>query len=103
VNNMMWSTDNPHHGNDWPYGRKVVAEMMHTVDPTERYQMLAGNAMRIYHLEGMKASRDGAQRAVRVVTRQASRNGAPVAKKAAGRNGARAAGRKPARRAGARR
>ena len=23
VDNMMWSTDYPHHGNDWPYSRKV--------------------------------------------------------------------------------
>ncbi len=23
VDNMMWSTDYPHHGNDWPYCRKV--------------------------------------------------------------------------------
>ncbi len=25
---MMWSTDYPHHGNDWPYSRKVIAETM---------------------------------------------------------------------------
>ena len=24
----MWSSDYPHHGNDWPYSRKVIEETM---------------------------------------------------------------------------
>ena len=28
VENMMWSSDYPHHGNDWPYSRKTIEEMM---------------------------------------------------------------------------
>ena len=28
VDNIMWSTDYPHHGNDWPYSRKVIEETM---------------------------------------------------------------------------
>ena len=28
VDNMMWSSDYPHHGNDWPYSRKVIEETM---------------------------------------------------------------------------
>lgn len=63
VNNMMWSTDNPHHGNDWPYARKIISEMMHTVDPVERHQMIAGNAARIYKLEGLTLSKNGKQAA----------------------------------------
>jgi predicted TIM-barrel fold metal-dependent hydrolase len=51
IENMMWSTDYPHHGNDWPYSRKVINEMFTDVDPSERYPILAGNAVRIYHLE----------------------------------------------------
>ena len=28
VDNIMWSSDYPHHGNDWPYSRKVIEETM---------------------------------------------------------------------------
>jgi predicted TIM-barrel fold metal-dependent hydrolase len=52
VENMLWSTDYPHHGNDWPYSRKVINEMFAGVDPTERYKILAGNAVRLFHLDG---------------------------------------------------
>ena len=27
VDNLMWSTDYPHHGTEWPYSRKQVREM----------------------------------------------------------------------------
>jgi predicted TIM-barrel fold metal-dependent hydrolase len=50
VRNMAWSTDFPHHGCDWPYSRKVVDEMMVGVPQAERYEMLAGNMVRIYGL-----------------------------------------------------
>ena len=109
VNNMMWSTDNPHHGNDWPYARKLIAEMMHTVDPVERHQLIAGNAARIYRLDELKRPSDAKRAApVRVATppaarrapasrngRAATRRAAP--KRAASRNGRRAARRAPAR------
>jgi hypothetical protein len=83
VQNMMWSTDNPHHGNDWPYGRKLIAEMMHNVDPMERNLIISGNAQRIYHLEGVKTSRNGA---VRAQAKGPSRASAKA--KAPSRNGA---------------
>ena len=51
VENMLWSTDYPHHGNDFPYSRKVIAEMFAGVDPEERYKIVAGNAVRLFHLE----------------------------------------------------
>jgi predicted TIM-barrel fold metal-dependent hydrolase len=51
VDNMMWSTDYPHHGNDWPYSRKVIADSMAEVPADERHQILAGNAVRIFHLD----------------------------------------------------
>ena len=94
VRNMLWSTDNPHHGNDWPYARKLIAEMMHDVDPTERELLIGGNAVRIYHLEGMTPSQDGARKpsAVRVRAKAPARNGAkraPARAKAPSRNGAR--------------
>jgi predicted TIM-barrel fold metal-dependent hydrolase len=52
VDNIMWSTDYPHHGNDWPYSRKVINDTMAAVPQDERHKILAGNATRIFHLEG---------------------------------------------------
>ena len=51
VHNMMWSTDYPHHGNDWPYSRKVIAETMASLPGEERDLIVAGNAVRIFGLE----------------------------------------------------
>ena len=50
VNNMMWSTDYPHHGCDWPYSRKVIAEMFDGVPEPEKHQIICGNAMELYGL-----------------------------------------------------
>jgi predicted TIM-barrel fold metal-dependent hydrolase len=50
VENMMWSTDYPHHGNDWPYSRKAVADTMADVPASERALICAGNAERIFGL-----------------------------------------------------
>jgi len=36
VENMMWSSDYPHHGNDWPYSRKVINDTMADVPAEER-------------------------------------------------------------------
>lgn len=51
VANMMWSTDYPHHGNDWPYSRKVIAETMASFPAAERHQIVAGNAVRVFGLD----------------------------------------------------
>ncbi|MDA8401235.1 MAG: amidohydrolase family protein [Actinomycetota bacterium] len=51
VENMMWSSDYPHHGNDWPYSRKVIEEMMGHIPAGERNKIIGGNASRIYGLE----------------------------------------------------
>jgi predicted TIM-barrel fold metal-dependent hydrolase len=50
VRNMAWSTDYPHHGNDWPYSRKVIGEMLDGVPADERHQILAGNMVRAFGL-----------------------------------------------------
>ncbi|MGH2794218.1 MAG: amidohydrolase family protein, partial [Actinomycetota bacterium] len=50
VQNMMWSTDYPHHGNDWPYSRRTIDAMMVDVNEDDRHEILAGNAVRIFHL-----------------------------------------------------
>ena len=50
VDNLMWSTDYPHHGCDWPQTRKTVDEMFRGVPDEERAKMTAGNAKRLYGL-----------------------------------------------------
>ncbi len=51
VDNMMWSSDYPHHGNDWPYSRKVIDETMGFIAEEERDKIVAGNAARIWNLD----------------------------------------------------
>ena len=34
----MWSSDYPHHGNDWPYSRKVIEETMNDIPAAEKAQ-----------------------------------------------------------------
>jgi predicted TIM-barrel fold metal-dependent hydrolase len=48
----MWSTDYPHHGNDWPYSRKSINDSMADVPADERDKIVAGNAVRIFDLDG---------------------------------------------------
>ena len=48
---MMWSTDYPHHGNDWPYSRKAIADSMADVPADERHKIVCGNAVRIFDLD----------------------------------------------------
>jgi predicted TIM-barrel fold metal-dependent hydrolase len=51
IDNIMWSTDYPHHGNDWPYSRKVIEETMGQLPEEERSKIVAGNAVRLFHLD----------------------------------------------------
>ena len=51
VDNMMWSSDYPHHGNDWPYSRKTIDDMMGHIPRDERARIVGGNAVRIFSLE----------------------------------------------------
>ena len=51
VRNMMWSSDYPHHGNDWPYSRKVINDTMGHIAAEERDLIIGGNAIRIFDLE----------------------------------------------------
>ena len=52
VENMAWSTDFPHHGNDWPYSRKVMDEMFIDVAADERRKIVCDNAVRFWRLAG---------------------------------------------------
>ncbi len=50
VENMAWSTDFPHHGNDWPYSRKTIDEMFSDVASEEREKIVCANAARFWGL-----------------------------------------------------
>lgn len=50
VERMMWSSDYPHGGTDWPHSWKRIEEDYVGVDPEEKHAMLAGNAARLYKL-----------------------------------------------------
>jgi predicted TIM-barrel fold metal-dependent hydrolase len=50
VDNMMWSSDYPHHGNDWPYSRMTIDSMMSHIDRDERRRIVGANAARIFGL-----------------------------------------------------
>ena len=51
VANIMWSSDYPHHGNDWPYSRKVIEETMGHIPAEEKALVTGGNATRIWNLD----------------------------------------------------
>jgi predicted TIM-barrel fold metal-dependent hydrolase len=51
VDNLLWSTDYPHHGCDWPETRKTVDEMFRGVPEADRWKMTAGNAIKLYRLD----------------------------------------------------
>jgi len=48
---MMWSTDYPHHGNDWPYSRRTIEDMMGSIAEDEKARIAGGNAARIWGLD----------------------------------------------------
>jgi len=48
VGNVMWSTDYPHHGCDWPHSRRVVNDMFEDVPANERRAILHDNAAGLY-------------------------------------------------------
>jgi predicted TIM-barrel fold metal-dependent hydrolase len=50
VANMMWSTDYPHHGNDWPRSRKTINETMAGLPEDEKRAIVCDNAVRIFGL-----------------------------------------------------
>ncbi|MEZ4279841.1 MAG: amidohydrolase family protein [Myxococcota bacterium] len=51
VERMMWSSDFPHGGTDWPNSRVEIEKDFAGVDPGEKHAILAGNAARIYGLD----------------------------------------------------
>ena len=49
---MMWSSDYPHGGSDWPESHAAIDEYFDGVPDDERRLILAGNALRIYGAGG---------------------------------------------------
>jgi predicted TIM-barrel fold metal-dependent hydrolase len=60
INNIMWSTDYPHHICDWPYSKKNAMAMFAGVPEDERDAICAGNAAKLYKLNGFLSARDAA-------------------------------------------
>ena len=50
IENMCWSTDFPHHPNDWPYSRKVITDHFVNVPEAEKQRIVCGNAAKLYGL-----------------------------------------------------
>lgn len=50
VDNLMWSSDYPHHRHDWPYSRRVIEETMAGVEPAEKQKLVSGNAAKLYRI-----------------------------------------------------
>ena len=51
LEHIMWSTDYPHHGCDWPHSRATVAAMFEGVPAAERRQIVYGNAAKLYGIK----------------------------------------------------
>ena len=50
IENMAWSTDFPHHGNDWPYSRRTIDSLFTDVPAEERRKIVCTNAARFWGL-----------------------------------------------------
>ena len=51
VDKVMWSTDFPHIVTVWPESLKLVEEQFAGVPENEKHAMLAGNAVKFFHLD----------------------------------------------------
>jgi predicted TIM-barrel fold metal-dependent hydrolase len=48
VSQMLWSSDYPHSGADWPHSHDTIDAHFAGVPDDERHAILAGNALRLY-------------------------------------------------------
>jgi predicted TIM-barrel fold metal-dependent hydrolase len=48
VERMMWSSDFPHGGSDWPKSQESIAEHFAGVPEDEKHAIVAANALRVY-------------------------------------------------------
>ena len=54
---IMWSSDYPHTGADWPHSWKTIQKDFAGVPADEKQAILADNAARVYHLPPAKATK----------------------------------------------
>ena len=47
----MFSTDFPHAAGDWPNTPPIIEDMFAGVSEEEKHMMLAGNAVKYFHLD----------------------------------------------------
>jgi len=52
VDKVLWSTDFPHIESDWPDSMRIADEIFQGVPADEKQQMVAGNCVRFFHLDG---------------------------------------------------
>lgn len=52
VTQMLWSSDHPHGGSDWPESHAAIDAMFAGVPEDERQAILAANAVRLYGVDG---------------------------------------------------
>jgi predicted TIM-barrel fold metal-dependent hydrolase len=50
VENLLWGNDFAHIAGNWPHSRDIIDEMFAGVPDDERHLILAGNAVRFFHL-----------------------------------------------------
>jgi predicted TIM-barrel fold metal-dependent hydrolase len=53
LDHLMWSTDYPHTGTDWPNSRVTIDRLFHRLPAAEVKQLLHGNCKALYGLEGV--------------------------------------------------
>ena len=51
VDRLMWSSDYPHSGSDWPDSWRTIDADFASVPAAERDLILAGNALRLYRFD----------------------------------------------------
>jgi predicted TIM-barrel fold metal-dependent hydrolase len=51
LNTIMWTSDYPHAGADWPYARERIYQHLHDVPDDEQRLILSENAQRFYDLD----------------------------------------------------
>lgn len=59
IDHLMWSTDYPHTGTDWPNSRVTIARVFRGVDAGDVRKMLHENCKRLYGLTDVPARLDG--------------------------------------------
>lgn len=56
VDRMLWSSDYPHITTDWPYSWKTINSQFSEVPAAERHAILAGNALRLFKFDQIRAN-----------------------------------------------